>query len=69
MELSILKIGDKIKDKDGTIGIVVEIKDDGRWIRFKCRPYAILPNYLSGNGGNVMRIRKFWNMRKNLIKI
>ena len=61
-----LKIGDKIKDKDGTIGIVIEVKD--KWIRFKCRPYAILSNYLSGHG-DVLRIRKFWNMRKNLEKI
>jgi len=61
-----LEIGDKIKDRDGTVGIVIEKKGD--WVRFKCRPYAIMPNLLIGDKDG-MRIRRFWNMRKNLTKI
>lgn len=59
-----MKPGDKIIDADGTIGIITEVRDDG-WVRFKCRPYCILPNLLTGEG-DVMRVREFWALSKNL---
>ena len=65
---SLLKVGDKVKDRDGTIGKVIEIKDSGKWIRFECRPYAHLANLIC-RPEKAVRIRKFWNMRENLIKI
>lgn len=30
-----VKIGDKVKDKDGTTGVVTELADSGRWCRVK----------------------------------
>jgi len=67
-EKSPLKTGDRIKDCDSTIGKVIEIKDAGKWIRYECRPYSCLANLIT-NPKKAMRIRKFWNMRRNLIKI
>jgi len=60
-----MQIGDKITDNDGTTGIIIETAKDGRWIRYKCRPYAILANLLT-NRKEVFRERTFWAMRKNL---
>ena len=45
-----MKIGDRVKDKDGTIGIIVELR--GTWVRYKCRPYAL-------TGKDVLRKRVF----------
>ena len=63
-----LKVGDTIKDADGTVGKVIEIKDNGRWIRYKCRPHACLANLIC-EPQKAMQIRKFWGMRKYLTKI
>jgi len=57
------KIGDMVKDKDGTLGKIVEIK--GTWSRFECRPYACLANIIC-NPKKAVRVRRFWNMNKNL---
>jgi len=60
-----MQIGDKITDNDGTTGIIIETARDGTWIRYKCRPHAILADLLT-NKGDVFRERTFWAMRKNL---
>ena len=57
-----MEIGDRVKDQDGTIGIIVELK--GTWVRYRCRPYAILANLLTGK--DVLRERVFWNMKRNV---
>ena len=59
-----MKIGARVIDKDGTHGTVTELRDGG-WVRYKCRPYLNLPNFLTGNK-NMMRVREFWALRKNL---
>ena len=68
MRRNLLKIGDKIKDIDNTIGVVVETAENGNWIRYKCRPY-LCPANLICNPKLANRVRLFWNMRKNLKKI
>ena len=52
-----MKIGSSVVDQDGTHGIITEIRDG--WARYKCRPYASLPNLLTHNK-DFARIRKFW---------
>lgn len=66
-EKSPLKIGDTIKDCDGTIGKVIEIKDAGSWVRYRCRPHACLADLIC-RPEKAMHVRRFWNMRRNLIK-
>ena len=67
-EKSLLKIGDKVKDCDGTVGKVIEIRDNGNWIRLECQPYMCLSNLIC-YPKKAKRIRKLWNMRRNLIRI
>ncbi len=61
-----LKVGDIVKDKDGTLGKVIEVKDT--WARIECRPHAILANLIC-HPKKAMRIRKLWNMEQNLTVI
>jgi len=58
-------IGDRIIDRDNTVGIVIAIAEKGRWVQYRCRPYATMANLLTQNP-NFMRDRVFWNMRKNI---
>lgn len=64
--MSLLNIGDKVKDNDGVPGIVVEIKDNGDWIKYECRPWFHGCDIISGK---YKKKRTFWTMRKHLTKI
>ena len=61
-----IKVGDHIRDRDNTLGRVIEVKDD--WVRYECRPYACLANIIC-NPKHAMRVRRFWNMRRNVVKV
>ena len=58
-----MKVGDIVKDRDGTIGKVIEVR--GKWIRVRCRPYLYLANLIC-DPKKAKRVRNFWNMEKNL---
>ena len=58
-----LAIGDIVKDRDGTIGKVIEVRED--WARYSCRPYLCLADLIC-KSKHAMRVRNFWNMEKNL---
>ena len=60
--------GDRVRDKDGTIGIIIEIRENGRWIRFKCMPYMHLANLIN-NPRKAKRVRKLWTMGSFLSKV
>lgn len=59
----IVQIGDKIKDKDGTVGTVTEIYGD-RWIRYKFE--TVIGNNLSNSK---KKIKEIWNLKRNCQKI
>ena len=61
-------VGDRVKDKDGTIGIIIEIREGGRWIRFKCMPHMCVANLIN-DPGKAKRIRKLWTMGSFIHKI
>lgn len=61
-------IGDRVKDNDGTIGNIIEIRESGRWIRIKCMPYMHLANLIN-DPKKAKRIRKLWTMGSFLSKI
>ena len=61
-------VGDIVRDNDGTVGIIIEIREKGRWIRFECLP-CMHPANLITDPGKAKRIRKLWTMGNFLSKI
>ena len=61
-------IGDRVKDKDGTIGTIIEIRENGRWIRMECMPYMCTANLIV-DPTRAKRVRKLWTMGSFIHKI